>query len=172
MSMAAGEYVSVASQRDVEEADLRMEEQALRDHPRAELAELAEIWRGRGLEPDLAQEVARQLTESDALAAHARDELGLSEVTTARPVQAAATSALAFSLGALLPLVAYLIAPGSARSAVTMAVALVALASLGALGAALGGAPRLNATIRVAVGGAAAMGITMVVGKLTGSALG
>lgn len=172
MSMAAGEYVSVASQRDVEQADLRMEAQALRDHPRAELAELAEIWRGRGLEPALADEVARQLTQSDALAAHARDELGLSEVTTARPVQAATTSALAFSFGAFLPLMAYLVAPASARSAVTIVVALVALACLGALGATLGGARRLRATLRVSVGGAAAMGITMLVGSLTGAAVG
>ena len=101
MSMAVGEYVSVAAQRDTEEADLRMEAQALREHPRAELAELTQIWESRGLEPELAQEVARQLTEADALAAHARDELGLTEVSTARPVQAAATSAVAFSLGAL-----------------------------------------------------------------------
>lgn len=171
MSMAAGEYVSVASQRDVEDADLRMEAQALRDHPRAELLELAAIWRGRGLEPELALAVAQQLTEADALAAHARDELGLSEVTTARPVQAAATSALAFSLGALLPLLAYLVGVG-ARSAVTVAVALAALAGLGYLGAVLGGAHRLRAMVRVAVGGAAAMGITMLVGELTGAALG
>ena len=171
MSMAAGEYVSVASQRDTEEADLRMEAQALRDHPRAELAELAQIWQSRGLQPDLAQEVARQLTEADALAAHARDELGLSEISTARPVQAAATSALAFSLGAALPLIAYLAAPTS-KSAVTVAVALVALASLGALGATLGGARRLRATMRVAIGGAAAMAVTMLIGELTGATLG
>jgi VIT1/CCC1 family predicted Fe2+/Mn2+ transporter len=171
MSMAAGEYVSVASQRDVEEADLRMEAQALRDHPRAELVELAEIWRGRGLEPALAQEVARQLTENDALAAHARDELGLTQVSAARPLQAASTSALAFALGALLPLVAYLAVP-AARSAAVVVVALGALAGLGALGAALGGARRLHATVRVAVGGAAAMGVTMLIGEVTGAALG
>jgi VIT1/CCC1 family predicted Fe2+/Mn2+ transporter len=171
MSMAAGEYVSVASQRDVEQADLRMEAKALQDHPRAELLELSEIWRGRGLEPDLALEVAQQLTAADALAAHARDELGLSEVTTARPVQAAVTSALAFSLGALLPLLAYLAGTG-ARSAATIVVALVTLAGLGFLGAVLGGAHRLRATARVAIGGAAAMGITMLVGELSGAALG
>jgi len=171
MSMAAGEYVSVASQRDVEEADLRMEAQALRDHPRAELVELAEIWRSRGLEPALAQEVARQLTENDALAAHARDELGLTQVSAARPLQAAFTSAVAFALGALLPLVAYLVVP-DARSAAVIVVALVALAGLGALGAALGGARRLHATIRVALGGAAAMGVTMLIGEVTGATLG
>lgn len=171
MSMAVGEYVSVASQRDTEEADLRMEAQALRDHPRAELAELAQIWQSRGLEPDLAAEVARQLTEADALAAHARDELGLTEVSTARPVQAATTSAGSFALGALVPLLAYLAAP-SGRSAVTVVLALVALAVLGAVGAALGGARRLRATLRVAVGGALAMAVTMLIGELTGAALG
>lgn len=172
MSMAAGEYVSVASQRDTEEADLRMEAQALRDHPRAELLELTQIWQSRGLEPALAQEVARQLTEADALAAHARDELGLTQLAAARPVQAAATSAVAFSLGAAVPLLAYLLAPSTGRSPVTVVVALVALALLGALGAALGGARRLNATVRVAVGGAAAMAVTMAIGELTGATLG
>jgi VIT1/CCC1 family predicted Fe2+/Mn2+ transporter len=172
MSMAAGEYVSVASQRDTEEADLRMEERALREHPRAELAELAQIWQSRGLDPDLAAEVARQLTAADALAAHARDELGLTEVSVARPVQAGATSAVAFALGASVPLVAYLGAPASGRSLVTVVVALVALATLGAIGAALGGARRLRATLRVAIGGAAAMGLTMLIGELTGSTLG
>ena len=172
MSMAAGEYVSVASQRDTEEADLRMEAQALRDHPRAELAELAQIWQSRGLEPDLAAEVARQLTAADALAAHARDELGLTEVSTARPVQAATTSAAAFSLGALVPLLAYLAAPSSGRSATTVVLSLVALAVLGAVGATLGGARRLRATLRVAVGGALAMAVTMLIGELTGATLG
>jgi VIT1/CCC1 family predicted Fe2+/Mn2+ transporter len=172
MSMAAGEYVSVASQRDSEEADLRMEAQALKDHPRAELQELAQIWQSRGLDPELAGEVARQLTEADALAAHARDELGLTEVSTARPVQAATTSAVAFALGASVPLLAYLAAPPSGRSGVTVVVALVALAALGALGATLGGARRLRATVRVAVGGALAMGVTMLIGELTGATLG
>jgi VIT1/CCC1 family predicted Fe2+/Mn2+ transporter len=172
MSMAVGEYVSVASQRDTEEADLTMERKALEEHPRAELAELTEIWRGRGLDAALAAEVARQLTEADALAAHARDELGLTEVSTARPVQAAGTSAAAFSVGALLPLLAYVATPGAGRSVVVVIVALLALALLGAVGAALGGAPRVRATARVAVGGAAAMGLTMLVGELTGAALG
>jgi vacuolar iron transporter family protein len=172
MSMAVGEYVSVASQRDVEEADLAMEEEALQAHPRAELAELAEIWRGRGLDPELAGEVARQLTDADALAAHARDELGLTDLAAARPVQAALTSAAAFSVGSLLPLVAYLVAPGRGRSVVVVATALLGLALLGAVGALLGGAPRLRATARVAVGGAAAMTITMAIGELTGAALG
>jgi vacuolar iron transporter family protein len=171
MSMAAGDYVSVASQRDVEEADLRMEAQALRDHPRAELVELTDIWRGRGLDDATAREVARQLTEADALAAHARDELGLTEMAAARPVQAAVTSAGAFSLGALLPLLAYLIAPDG-RSVVTVAVALLALGVLGWVGALLGGARRMHATVRVAIGGAAAMGVTMLIGEVTGATLG
>lgn len=172
MSMAMGEYVSVASQRDTEEADLHMERRALEEHPRAELAELTEIWRGRGLEPALAAEVARQLTEADALGAHARDELGLTEISTARPVQAAAISALAFTLGALLPLLGYIVSPTSGRIAIVVAASLAALALLGAVGAALGGARRWRGTVRVAVGGAAAMGLTMLVGKLTGAALG
>ena len=172
LSMAVGEYVSVASQRDIESADLRMEEQALRDHPRAELVELTQIWQSRGLDPTLAQQVAQQLTDADALAAHARDELGLTALTTARPVQAATTSAVAFTAGALLPLLAYLVAPGTGRSVVVVVAAIVALALLGTVGAALGGAPRLRATLRVAVGGAAAMGVTTLIGELTGTALG
>jgi VIT1/CCC1 family predicted Fe2+/Mn2+ transporter len=172
MSMAAGEYVSVASQRDTEDADLRMEAQALHDHPRAELAELAQIWESRGLEPDLALQVARQLTEADALAAHARDELGLTDVSTPHPVQAAGTSAAAFALGALVPLLAYLGAPDSARTTATIVLALVALGGLGAVGAVLGGARRLRATLRVAIGGAAAMAVTMLIGELTGATLG
>lgn len=171
LSMAVGEYVSVASQRDIEEADLHMERRALVEHPSAELIELTEIWRSRGLEPELAAQVARQLTEADALAAHARDELGLTSVSSARPVQAAATSALAFSLGALLPLVAYVLAP-AARSGVVIVGALVALALLGTVSAALGGARRLRATVRVLLGGAGAMALTMAVGELTGAALG
>lgn len=172
MSMGMGEYVSVASQRDTEEADLRMERRALEEHPRAELAELTDIWRNRGLDASLAAEVARQLTDADALAAHARDELGLTEISTARPVQASATSALAFSLGAFLPLLAYVMAPHSGRSAIVVIASLLALAVLGAVGAALGGARRWRGTLRVSVGGAAAMGLTMLVGRLTGAALG
>ena len=172
LSMSVGEYVSVASQRDSVEADLRMERQALEDHPRAELMELTEIWKGRGLDPDLAAEVARQLTEADALAAHARDELGLSELSAARPVQAAWTSALAFGAGAIVPLIAYVVGPSAGRSAVVATAALVALGALGGIGAALGGAGRLRATLRVGIGGALAMGLTMLVGELTGAVLG
>lgn len=172
MSMAAGEYVSVSSQRDVERADLALERDALARQPGAELAELTEIWQSRGLPPELAAQVAARLTEVDALAAHARDELGITELVTARPLQAASTSAAAFALGAILPVLAYVLAPQGARSAVVVGGALVALGLLGALGAALGGAPRLRATVRVLVGGALAMGLTMVIGELTGTALG
>jgi VIT1/CCC1 family predicted Fe2+/Mn2+ transporter len=172
MSMAAGEYVSVASQRDTEQADLQMEAQALREHPRAELAELSAIWQSRGLEPELADQVAEQLTEADALAAHARDELGLSEVLVARPLQAALTSATAFTLGALVPLLTYLLGFGAGRSIAAVVVSLLALGVFGAVGAAPGGARRARATLRVAVGGAIAMGVTMAIGELTGATLG
>jgi VIT1/CCC1 family predicted Fe2+/Mn2+ transporter len=169
LSMAVGEYVSVSSQSDITKADLLMEERALREQPRAELAELTEIWRSRGLAPELAREVAEQLTEADALGAHARDELGLSEISTARPWQAAWTSALAFSLGALIPLIAVVLI---VNAGVLIGVAVAALALLGSIGAALGGAPRGPATLRVAVGGALAMGATLLVGQMTGAVLG
>jgi vacuolar iron transporter family protein len=172
LSMALGEYVSVASQRDIEEADLRIERQALEEHPVAELRELAQIWEARGIEPELAMEVARQLTDKDALEAHARDELGLTADTAARPVQAALTSFGAFILGALVPLVAFLVAASTGRSAVVVAAAVVALFGLGYLGAVLGAASRARAMARVGLGGAAAMGITLLIGELTGAALG
>jgi VIT1/CCC1 family predicted Fe2+/Mn2+ transporter len=169
LSMAVGEYVSVASQRDIEHADLRIERQALEDHPAAELRELAQIWEQRGVEPELAMEVARQLTAKDALEAHARDELGLTQETQARPAQAAAASAIAFTLGALVPLVAFLVA---ARTPVVVAASVVALAGLGWIGAVLGSAKRLRAIARVGLGGTAAMAITLLIGELTGAALG
>jgi len=172
LSMAVGEYVSVSSQGDVTRADLAMEARALEEQPRAELAELTQIWQSRGLSPALAREVASELTRVDALGAHARDELGLTEVAQARPLQAAWASALAFALGALIPLVVLVLAPDDGRPAVVMAAGVVALAGLGGLAAALGGAPRLRATGRVAVGGAAAMGVTLLVGQAAGAALG
>ena len=171
LSMALGEYVSVASQRDIEQADVQIERQALEEHPVAELRELALIWESRGLEPELAAEVARQLTEKDALAAHVRDELGLTADSAARPVQAALSSLVAFTLGALVPLVAYLVTPDR-RSAVAIAASVVALAGLGWIGATLGAAKKLRAIARVAVGGTVAMGITLLIGELTGAALG
>jgi vacuolar iron transporter family protein len=172
LSMALGEYVSVASQRDIEEADLRIERKALEEQPRAELRELAQIWEARGVEPELAMEVARQLTAKDALAAHARDELGLTEDTAARPLQAAVASAVSFTLGALVPLIAFLLAPDDGRSAVVIGASALALAGLGWIGAVLGSATRLRAVARVGIGGVAAMGTTLLIGELTGAALG
>jgi VIT1/CCC1 family predicted Fe2+/Mn2+ transporter len=169
LSMAAGEYVSVSSQRDAEEADIRLEQRELLADPKGELRELAAIYERRGLPPALAKEVADALSRRDALEAHARDELGLEEAHLARPLQAAWASALSFSSGAALPLLAVAVAPSAARVAVTVAVTLVALAVLGDLGARLGGAPRRAATIRVVVWGAIAMAITAGIGALVGS---
>jgi VIT1/CCC1 family predicted Fe2+/Mn2+ transporter len=168
MSMAAGEYVSVSSQRDAENADLRLEERELRDNPAGELHELAEIYQRRGLEQALAAEVAEALTRRDALAAHARDELGLDEQRLARPLQAAWASAASFSVGAIVPLLAVALAPASARVPVAVAVTLAALWVLGYLGARLGGAPPKPATIRVVVWGAIAMAVTYGIGALLG----
>ena len=169
LSMAAGEYVSVSSQRDSEEADLRLEQRELRDDPGGELRELAEIYERRGLAPDLAQQVAVELTSAGALAAHARDELGLGEdQRRARPLQAAWTSGLAFSAGAILPLVAVGVAPASMRAAICVAATLVALALLGDAGARLGGARRLPGTTRVLAWGAVAMAVTAGIGALVG----
>jgi VIT1/CCC1 family predicted Fe2+/Mn2+ transporter len=169
MSMAAGEYVSVSSQRDAENADLRLEERELRDDPTGELHELTAIYEERGLEAPLAAEVAEALTRRDALAAHARDELGLDEQRLARPFQAAWASAASFSVGAIVPLLAVALAPASARTIVAVAVTLVALWVLGYLGAWLGGAHPRPATIRVVVWGAIAMAVTSGIGALVGS---
>jgi VIT1/CCC1 family predicted Fe2+/Mn2+ transporter len=171
LSMAAGEYVSVSSQRDAEEADIRLEERGLRRDPAGELLELAGIYERRGLPPELAREVARTLSLSrgGALEAHTRDELGLDEQRLARPVQAAWTSALSFSAGAGLPLLAVAAAPAAARVGATVVVTFIALALLGGLGARLGGAPRGPATIRVVAWGAAAMAITAGIGALVGT---
>ncbi len=170
MSMAAGEYVSVSSQSDTEKADLSREAQELRDDPADEHQELAQIYVERGLSSDLARQVATQLMSKDALAAHARDELGISEVMTARPVQAALTSALTFAVGAALPLLMVLVAPtGILIPAVSMA-SLAFLALLGALGARTGGANPAKGAARVAFWGAAAMALTAGIGAMFGSA--
>jgi VIT1/CCC1 family predicted Fe2+/Mn2+ transporter len=169
--MAAGEYVSVSSQRDAEEADLHLEARELRDDPPGELSELAGIYERRGLGPELAREVAVALTAHDALEAHARDELGLEEERMARPLQAAWASALSFSTGAIVPLLAVALVPSAARVAAAVAITLVALGVLGDLGARLGGAPRGPATVRVVVWGAIAMGITAAIGALIGTAV-
>jgi vacuolar iron transporter family protein len=171
MSMAAGEYVSVSSQADTERADLARESAELKAQPAHEQQELAAIYVERGIAPELAEQVAQQLMDRDALGAHARDELGISEVMQARPVQAAFTSALTFSVGAVLPLLAALAAPASLLVPVVAGVSLVVLTGLGALAARTGGAPILRASLRVAFWGALAMGITAGVGKLFGTSL-
>jgi VIT1/CCC1 family predicted Fe2+/Mn2+ transporter len=168
-SMAAGEYVSVSSQRDTEEADLRLEASELAEDPEGELAELAGIYEARGLEPELAARVAAALSERDVLAAHARDELGLPEDRRARPLQAAGASALSFAAGAILPLVAIGLFGNSVRVLACVLVTIVALCGLGALGARLGGAPELPALLRVVFWGVVAMGATAAIGALLGS---
>jgi VIT1/CCC1 family predicted Fe2+/Mn2+ transporter len=172
LSMAKGEYVSVAAQRDAERADLQTERRELEESPEAELDELTAIWRGRGLEPEVAAVVARQLTDHDALGAHARDELGLTEMSTARPAQAATASAISFATAALIPLLGYLAWSGAGRSAFVVAVSVVALGALGALGARIGGAPWLPASARVAIAGLAIMLVTLGVGHLVGHTAG
>jgi vacuolar iron transporter family protein len=171
MSMAAGEYVSVSSQSDTEKADLAREGRELRSNPEAELEELAEIYVKRGVDHDLARQIAAQLTKKDALGAHARDELGISQTTTARPVQAALTSAVTFSVGAAMPLLMVVVSPSNMLVPVTSAASLGFLAFLGAVGAKAGGANILRATIRVTFWGALALGITAGIGKLFGAVL-
>ena len=171
MSMATGEFISVSSQRDAEHADLAIEAEALRQNPKAELRELAKIYEGRGVEPGLARRVAEQLMAHDELGAHMRDELGITEVAMARPLQAAWTSALAFTTGAILPLLAITLTPTSARIIVCAAVALVALVGLGALGAKAGGAPWRRAALRVVVWSSLAMALTYGIGRLVGASV-
>lgn len=170
LSMAAGEYVSVSSQKDAEEADLAAEARELDAHPDEELEELARIYEDRGLEPELAQQVAVALTESDALGTHARDEIGLDDLRRARPLQAAGASALAFTSGAILPLIA-ITASGAARIPVTIAVTIVALGALGWAGALAGGASPMRASARVAMWGAVAMAISVAIGVLVDAAI-
>ena len=169
MSMAAGEYVSVSSQADLEKADLEIERAALKSHPDAELEELTGIYINRGLTPETAREVARQLTEHDALQAHARDELGMSDAVAARPVQAAFSSAASFTIGAILPILAALFAPAGLITPVVAVVSLISLAILGALSARAGGASKLKAASRVVFWGVAAMLVTGVIGHLFGT---
>ena len=169
MSMAAGEYVSVSSQADTERADLAREQAELRDAPEHEQEELASIYQERGLTPELADQVARQLMARDALGAHARDELGINETLNAKPVQAAFTSALTFSVGACLPLLAAVAAPGPMLVPAVAVVSLVVLSVLGGLAAHTGGAPVLRASLRVVFWGALAMILTAGAGKLFGA---
>ncbi len=171
MSMAAGEYVSVSSQSDTEKADLAMEKRELTDQPDFERQELANIYVGRGLDVDLALQVADQLMAKDALGAHARDELGISEVSTARPLQAALTSAITFSAGAAAPLAVIALAPQQFLIPLVIATSLVCLAVLGFLGAQAGGAAPIRAVIRVTFWGALAMALTAGIGHLFGTSL-
>jgi len=171
LSMAVGEYVSVSSQRDAEQADIAIEKRELAETPDGELKELAGIYRDRGVEPKLAMEVAKQLTEHDGLGAHLREELGIVPHNGARPVQAALVSAASFGTFALIPIAALVLVPTHALYAIPVA-SLGGLASLGALGAYLGGAPIVPAAARVTIGGAIAMAVTALIGRLLGVAAG
>jgi vacuolar iron transporter family protein len=171
MSMAAGEYVSVHSQADTEQADLKLERKELRTDDKGEHRELAAIYVGRGLDPALAKQVADQLMAHDALGAHARDELGISETLRARPIQAALTSAASFSIGAAMPLFVTAIVPQASIIGFVAATSLVCLAGLGALAARTGGARVATGAIRVAFWGALAMAVTAGVGTLFGAIL-
>lgn len=171
MSMAAGEYVSVSSQKDAEEADLKIEARALQDYADEELQELTNIYIDRGLDPKLAKQVAQQLHARDALAAHARDELGFDDDRRAKPTQAGLSSAASFAVGSVIPIIAAALFKGSASHWAIVIVTLIALAITGVVGAAIGGGNRFKAAARVFVGGGLAMLVTALLGKLIGGAL-
>ena len=171
MSMAAGEYVSVSSQADTEEADMARERHELATQPEAELAELTAIYQQRGVKPDLARQVAEQMMAKDAFAAHARDELGLASHVMARPVQAALTSAATFASGAALPLIIALLSPAATVVWSVSIACLIGLAVLGAVGARAGGAKVFKPTLRVVFWGAVAMASTALIGALVGKAV-
>jgi VIT1/CCC1 family predicted Fe2+/Mn2+ transporter len=171
MSMAAGEYVSVSSQSDTEQADLDRERKELATEDESERNELAAIYASRGVDPSLARQVADQLMAHDALAAHARDELGISDLTTARPVQAAFASAGTFAIGAALPLITVLVTPRTALIPVVIVTSILFLATLGGFGAYIGGAPVMKAACRVTFWGVLAMSLTAGVGALFGAAV-
>lgn len=171
MSMAAGEYVSVSSQSDTEQADLARERAELAGQPEFERGELTQIYIERGVDPDLARQVADQLMTKDALTAHARDELGISEVTAARPIQAALTSAVTFAVGAAMPLAMVLLMPRSLLVAGVSIASLIFLALLGGVGARAGGANVVRATVRVTFWGALAMALTAGIGSIFGTAV-
>ena len=171
MSMAAGEYVSVQSQADTEAADMAKERAELATEPERELAELAAIYVGRGLDEPLARQVAEKLTAGDALAAHARDELGITETLRARPVQAAFASAAAFCAGAIIPILTALVAPAGRVAEVSSLTSLAALLVFGGLAGYAGGASISKGAVRVAFWGAFAMGLTALVGRLFGAAV-
>ena len=172
MSMAAGEYVSVSSQADTETADLARERAELEADPEFEHRELAAIYQKRGLDEDTADKVATQLMAHDALGAHARDELSITHITTARPIQAAMTSAATFTTGAALPLAAAWLSPVGQSMIIAVSIAsLLFLTMLGAIGARAGNAPIVKAAVRVAFWGALAMAITAGIGRLAGAAV-
>jgi len=168
MSMAVGEYVSVSSQRDAERADIQRETRELTEQPKAELEELAMIYVKRGIKKDLAMKVAEQLSNHDRLGAHMHDELGIDQTSLARPIQAAWISAASFASFAMIPIVALVVAPASLHIPVIAALSLVSLATLGAFGGYLGGAPLGRASLRVTLGGALAMAVTAVIGRILG----
>lgn len=172
MSMAVGEYVSVSSQRDAEQADVERESRELAQQPRAELNELAMLYVKRGLDKALAMKVAEQLSAHDTLGAHMKDELGVDQSALSRPMQAAWISAACFATFALVPIAALLAAPIPLRIPLIALASLISLALLGALGGHLGGAPRLRASLRVTLGGAAAMAVTAAIGRLLGVSVG
>lgn len=172
MSMAVGEYVSVSSQRDAEQADIKREKRELSGQPQAELSELAMIYEKRGLERELALKVAEQLSAHDRLGAHMRDELGIDQSTLARPMQAAWISAASFALFAGVPIVALLIAPTAWRIPAIASLSLLSLAALGALGGHLGGAALGRASLRVTIGGTLAMVATAAIGRILGVSVG
>ena len=171
LSMAVGEYVSVSSQRDSERADLEIERRSLKSNPSGELDELAHIYVHRGLDPELAKQVARQLHDHDAEDAHLRDELGIDKDNMANPLQAAAASAVSFSAGAVVPILAAIIFPHHLGAVAIVISSLIALAMSGAVGAYIGGGHRIRAASRVFLGGGAAMAITALIGHLVGRSL-
>lgn len=171
LSMAAGEYVSVSSQADLERADLARERRELHEDPEGELRELTHIYVRRGLDQDLAGQVARQLTDHDALGAHARDELGMSKATQARPVQAAVASAASFASGAIMPLLVAWLVPIAQVPLAVVAISVALLGILGGMGARAGGAPVARAVIRVVLLGIVAMLLTIGLGRLFGATL-
>ena len=170
--MAVGEYVSVSSQRDAEQADIKREKGELMAQPKAELQELAMIYMKRGLNQDLAMKVAEQLSKRDRLGAHMRDELGIDQTSLSRPMQAAWISAASFALFAMVPIAALLVAPAGLHIPLIAVLSLVSLAALGAFGGYLGGAPMGRASLRVTFGGALAMGVTAIIGRLLGVSVG
>ena len=172
MSMGVGEYVSVSSQRDAEQADIVREKLELTADPQAELQELARIYEKRGLEKDLAIKVAEQLSTRDRLGAHLRDELGINHASLSRPIQAAWISAASFAFFATIPIAALLVAPASLRIPLIAVLCLVSLAALGAFGGYLGGAPLGRASLRVTLGGALAMAVTAFIGRILGVSIG